>query len=201
LQEAAVWDDSFQKKTYENGALKKIEDYDDDRKLWLTQYFLAEDENAPNVLLDLQKSCEHICLLHNKVVQGLHTQWDREEYFNNTLSAIGKDVFNANMKIIAYQELDLQTHLVKRTEKYCYLRNLAVYAVDHDMVDYGSLEFLYKPQADGTEEVEVIVNLLGFEGEIFLITPTENIFNHSRLAHLFDWARQPYYHDSSPLLP
>ena len=199
-QQVQIFHDHYKKEFYENDYLKKIEFYHPNSQPSLV-YYLSSNENLTSVVSDSQSTYRGGTFYFNRQLVGTYTVWDWEFFDGVLKKGKGKKVFNDQGNEIAYQEINPITMQVLRTIKKYYLQNLGEFAEMEPVLDNGIFEFDYNDPDLEAAEINVMVNLPGFEMHSETINKTKNILLHPMIAAIFTWSNHSYYHSALPLIP
>ena len=189
----------FEKQFFDNGELKKIEYYFG-TKISLS-YFLLPPENINIILNSLYQNYDQITFYFNKQLLNNFTVFEWEIYKGLIKKSKGKIVEDSSNRLIAHQEIDMLTSLVKTTNKFYYLQNLGPFSNIEPVLNNGRFEFNYN-EANVASGISIGIDLPGFEDEEYYIeNNTAEVFSNWMIAAVFDWTSLPYYHSSLPLIP
>jgi hypothetical protein len=187
----------YDKKTYEDGSLKRVDTYYNG-ELHSGIYYLSPNENKQMVVSELSSIWGDVEVYFNTQSFENFSSKDWEVYSESSLVLMGKIIVDAQDRMIARQILDVNSLNVVSVEKIFYLTSFDGFNNDDDLPRFGQFDFYYFP---GSGEVELELNLSGFELDRYVINNTRNILNDPMIKPLFKWEDHPYYHSASPLIP
>lgn len=187
----------YNKVQLENGTTKRIDTFYD-KELNSGIYYLSPNEDMQSILLEFSKIWLSTEIFLNTQLMGAFISKEWEIYKGITLVSKGRTIYDDQEREIAAEFLSLNTFQVEFVEKRFYLTSLGEFIDVNGLPGFGRFDFYY---TIGSIEVNAEVNLPGFEIDIYKITDTQNIFNHSMIRPLFKWEDHPYYHSALPLVP
>lgn len=195
---------------YINGALKRVDTYNSNGTVCDGDYYLSEEESVEQVLSEFASIWECSCLYMNKQIIRNYVLMDSVYYVGMVKNSTGKVVFDNMGREIAMIEIDkngLESSFSKTfhvPSEYIIDENPLVSRIGRhfynsfDILEFGTFEFRY---SDSKGNVEVLVNLPGFEDDIYYISKGDSIFDHWKLKPIFQWEEHPYYHSRAPFIP
>ncbi|KGO83491.1 hypothetical protein Q763_02685 [Flavobacterium beibuense F44-8] len=183
----------YNKETYNNGLLKKIEKFapknrnSDEIILTRVDYYLDSGEVFEDVIDQYVSVLRRFVIFYNKQINSNgEVYYECLNYFNGNIESKERFVFNNEGLCIASCKLDLNSNEVYKQMKYFY-GDTNIYPRDN--YNIPSLVVYYE-----NNDVDYIYDANGYDYEL-------SDFFASSISTDFIWNDYPYYHNFMPMLP